>query len=144
MLQASSPPISSSQVAADSQSGVGRMWKDLGSLVHDSLPFWRSYLLHLLYHEASHQVLEGVEVADGILYIIPQRPELLLSLLYAVPDREMHILLGRGEIPHILYGRFHLLEDLQLSFVSLVNSVPVLPHLGLIGLERIRRLLRHV
>ena len=78
------------------------------------LPFWRSYLLHLLYHEASHQVLEGVEVADGILFIIPQRPKILHRLLYDAPDREVHILLGPGEPLHLLQGRFHLLEDLQL------------------------------
>ena len=66
-----------------------RLEESLATLVRNFLLFWWSYLLHLLYHEASHQVLQGVEVAIGILYI--RSPELLLCLLYAVADREVRI-----------------------------------------------------
>ena len=48
-----------------------RLGEGLATLVRNFLLFWGSYFLHLLYHEASHQVLEGVEVADGILNVVP-------------------------------------------------------------------------
>ena len=65
-----------------------------------------SYLLHLLYHQTSHQVLEGIEVAD--LHVIPQRPELLLRFLNAISDIAVHIL-PPEEAVCLLQGRLHLL-----------------------------------
>ena len=76
--------------------------------------------------------LEGIEVTDGILHIISQRLERLLD---AIPNGEMHIVLGPREAIYLLQGQLHLLWDSQLPFVPFMESVPVLPNLGLIALN---------
>ena len=56
----------------------------------------------------------------------------------------MHVFLGLGEAVHLLQGHFHLLQDLQLPFVPLMESDAIMPYLRLLVLEQFRRLLRHV
>ena len=46
-----------------------RLLKALTTLIHDSLVFVGIYLFKLLYHPATQEILEGIEVTIGILCI---------------------------------------------------------------------------